>query len=193
MNIYLVRHGTTESNEGNKYYGAYESELTIKGVSEAKVLREKLNEVNFDKIYVSSKKRSSDTAKIILEKDSKFIIDSRLDERNFGIFENKTYEEICKDYKEEVKAWEGDWKNYKIQGGESALESYMRTEEFLTELENVEAENILLVTHGGFIRNTYCYVLGSLDCFWKFASKNGDLTVVKYEYNNWYIDSITHI
>lgn len=193
MNIYLVRHGTTKSNEEKRYYGSYDSELTLRGIEEAKILKEKLKEIKFDSIYISSKKRSNETAKIIFGENVEYKIDPRLDERDFGIFENKTYKEICEEYSEGVKAWEGDWKNYKIPRGESAVESYLRTEEFLKEIENEKAKNILLITHGGFIRNSYCYILKSLDCFWNFSSKNGDLSIIKYEYGNWYIDSITHI
>ena len=193
MNIYLVRHGTTKCNEEKKYYGAYDSELSIRGVEESKILGEKLKKIKFDRIYISSKKRSKETATIIFKEDVKYEVDSRLDERNFGIFENKTYEEICREYSEEVKAWEADWKNYKIPMGESAVESYLRTEKFLKDIEDEKIENILLITHGGFIRNSYCYILKSLDCFWNFSSKNGDLSIIKYEYGNWYIDSITHI
>ena len=53
MNIYLVRHGTTKSNEEKRYYGAYDSELSIRGMEEAKILRENLKEIKFDSIYVS--------------------------------------------------------------------------------------------------------------------------------------------
>ena len=193
MNIYLVRHGTTKSNEEKRYYGAYDSELASSGIEEAKILKEKLKDINFDSVYISSKKRCNETARIILGKDFKCKVDPRLDERNFGIFENKTYEEICKEYSGEVKAWEEDWKNYKIHLGESAVESYLRTEEFFKMIQNEKAENVLLITHGGFIRNSYCYILKSLEHFWKFSSKNGDLSIIKYEYGNWYIDSITHI
>ena len=38
MNIYLVRHGTTKSNEEKRYYGAYDSELASSGIEEAKIL-----------------------------------------------------------------------------------------------------------------------------------------------------------
>ena len=49
--------------------------------------------MKFDSVYISSKKRCNETARIILGKDFKCKVDPRLDERNFGIFENKTYEE----------------------------------------------------------------------------------------------------
>lgn len=193
MNIYLVRHGTTKSNEEKRYYGDYDSELAYRGIEEAKTLKEKLKYIKFDSIYISSKKRCYETARIIFGKDVELKVDSRLNERNFGIFENKTYKEICEEYSEEVKAWEEDWKNYKIPLGESAMESYLRTEEFFNMIKNEKAENILIVTHGGFIRNSYCYILKNLDYFWNFSSKNGDISIIKYEYGNWYIDSINHI
>lgn len=193
MNLYIVRHGTTTSNIDKKYYGSYESELTQEGIKEAELLRGKLKSKSFDYIFCSERERSKDTLKIILGDKENIIIDGRLNERDFGIFENKTYEEINNECKEFVSEWERNWKEYKIPQGESAIESYNRTADFFKYIEKLDAKNILIVTHGGFIRNTYCYILGSLDFFWKFNSKNGDLSVLKYEYGNWYIDSITHI
>ncbi|MGL4774683.1 MAG: histidine phosphatase family protein [Clostridium sp.] len=193
MNIYFVRHGETLSNREKKYYGNYESTLSFQGKRECEELREKFNGISFDKIYCSEKQRAKESLQIINGSLENAIISPLLNERHFGIFENKSYEEIKELHSLEQKLWEKDWKNYIIPQGESAVSFYERCKEFMESLEKEEGENILVVTHGGFIRNVYCYILGGLDVFWKFSSRNGDVTLVKYEYNNWFIDYISHI
>lgn len=193
MNIYLVRHGTTKSNLEKKYYGDHDVKLSAEGIAEGEILKENLKGITFDAIFCSEKRRALDTLNIIVGKKVSYIVDKRLNERHFGVFENKSYEEIRHEYKQELDFWNNDWKGYKLPKGESAIEAYNRTVSFMEELKNANYENVLIVTHGGIIRNVYCYILGTIDAFWKFSSKNGDITIIKYEYENWFIDSINHI
>lgn len=192
MNIYLVRHGSTKSNLEGKYYGDYDVELSDEGILEAKALKGKLKDIKFDIIFCSEKRRALETLEIILQTKN-FVIDKRLNERHFGIFENKSYYEINNRYEKEAQLWNDNWKEYKIPKGESAIEAYNRARDFMDNIKNQSYKNVLIVTHGGFIRNVYCYVLDSLDVFWKFSSRNGDVTIIKYEYENWFIDSINNI
>lgn len=195
MNIYLLRHGQTDENKKKVYYGAYDAELNNEGIKDAKRARKRLKNINFDKIYVSDRMRTMQTAKIALKcSKEKFIVDKRISEINFGDFERKNYEFIKNKYPKECSEWEMDWKKFTPPNGESFITFYSRVKEFMDYIKNCNCENVLLVTHGGVIRATYAYILGeNLDLYWKFASKNIDLTLIKYEYKNWFIDSIEHI
>jgi alpha-ribazole phosphatase len=192
MNLYLVRHGQTESNVQNRYMGSFEDELSCQGVNEIQKTKELIKQVCFDKIFSSERKRAMDSAKILIDKE--IACDFRLNERDFGIFENKTYKEICNNYPMEQKAWEENWVDYKIPKGESVKEVYERVVAFMKMLEKENYENCLVVAHGGIIRLIYCYILGGdLNNFWKFTSKNGNMSIVRFQYNNWYIDSIIQL
>lgn len=192
MNLYLVRHGQTHGNLDNKYIGSFEAELSLKGVKEIERAKELIKDVNFKKVFSSERKRAIDSAKILSKKE--IIYDYRLNEMNFGIFENMTYEEICSKYPEEEKAWRENWINYKIPKGESVREVYNRVLQFVKIFEKEEDENYLFVTHGGIIKLIYCYILGGdLNLFWKFVCKNGSISIVKFQYGNWYIDSIIQL
>lgn len=189
MNLYLVRHGQTKSNSEGRYLGNFEDELSQQGIDEINKVREFTKNVNFDVVFSSEKKRAIDTAKILFDREA--TIDFRLNERNFGIFENKTYSEICSAFPMQRKAWEADWINYKIPEGESVKEAYARVVDFMKLLEKENYENCLVVTHGGIIRLIYCYLLGQdLNLFWKFLSKNGSISILKFQYGNWHIHSI---
>lgn len=192
MNLYLVRHGETESNLKGRYLGSFEAELSSQGINKIKKVKELIKDVPFNKVFSSERKRAIGSGKILVDKEIN--CDYRLNERDFGIFENKTYEEICSSYPLEKKAWEENWVDYKIPKGESVREAYVRVVEFMKSLEEENCENCLIITHGGIIRLIYCYILGGdLNVFWKFASKNGSISILKFQYDNWHIDSIIQL
>lgn len=198
MNIYLVRHGETEQNKRKKFYGKLDVGLNEKGEDQSYKVGEFLKYVNFNKIYISDRKRTRETAEIILErnklyKKEKNIIykDERINEIDFGLFEGKSYEEIGSLYPKEQERWERDWKNFAPPNGESAVEFYNRVENFMKHIQKEEDRDYLIVTHGGVIRMIYSYILqNNMDFYWNFASRNGDITLIKYEYENLFIDYI---
>lgn len=193
MRIYIVRHGQTLHNKKSCYYGDLDFGLTDLGERQAISIGSMLKEVNFDKVYVSERKRAYNTAELITNNNS-FIIDPRLNERSFGEFEGLTYKEIEERYPREHKLWIEDWLNFAPKNGESYITMSNRVFRFMDELLNEdEVENILLVTHSGVMRALYCYVMNkNIDLFWKFSCENGDLSILKYEYGNLFIESIEH-
>ncbi|NMM63208.1 alpha-ribazole phosphatase [Clostridium sp. P21] len=195
MNLYFVRHGETEYNKSNFYYGKSDVSINEMGFVQAKKACEMLKNVNFNRAYISEMKRTKQTAKIILgEKKCDIIKDCRLNERNFGEFEGKDYDKIKKLYPENWKAFCEDWKDAVPPGGESFTQFYLKVKDFMDNILKINEDNILIVTHSGIIKSVYCYILdNNLDFFWKFSSKNGDITLIKYEYGNMYIDSISHV
>ncbi len=192
MNIYLVRHGETEENIKRTYYGAIDCKLTHKGEEQGNLLGKKLKSMKFQRVFCSEKQRAKDTLEYIYNGRDLFI-DKRLNERDFGDFEGKTFNELQEAYKEEYEMWTRDWKLHNPPKGESFIEFYERVVSFMKELESQEkeCENILIATHGGVIRAMYCYILdGNLDNYWRFSSRNGDLSIIKLEHGYFYIDSI---
>jgi alpha-ribazole phosphatase len=194
MNLYFIRHGETEHNKEKRYYGNLDVGLTSIGVWQIEKTAEVLKDINFNRVYVSERKRAKQTSEILLKnKNSDIIIDSRINEIDFGEFEGKNHNEIEEIYPEQWKAWCEDWKNVSPPNGESYVQFYNRIKNFMDELLKLKEDNVLIVTHGGVIKSIYCYVLnGDLDFFWKFSSKNAGISIIKYEYNNLYIDTIDH-
>ncbi|MCS4472600.1 alpha-ribazole phosphatase [Clostridium botulinum] len=198
MNVYLVRHGETEHNKRKNFYGKLDVGLNEKGEKQSYKVGELLKDVKFNKIYISDRKRTRETAERILERNrfyekEKNIIykDERINEIDFGIFEGKSYEEIGSLYPKEQEKWEKDWKNFAPPKGESAVVFYNRVENFMKHIQKEEDGNYLIVTHGGVIRMIYSYILqNNMDFYWNFASRNGDITLIKYEYGNLFIDYI---
>ena len=104
MNIYIVRHGQTDSNVlKNRYGGRVDVLLNDTGREEAKKLKRDLEGITFDRVYSSPLKRALETAQIISGND--IIIDERLIERSNGDLEGRLRSEIPDkiDYKMKLK------------------------------------------------------------------------------------------
>jgi len=195
MNIYLLRHGQTEENRKGSYYGNLDISLNEIGISQGNRAKDFFKDIILDKIYVSDKKRTLEMVKLILgQKEIEVTQDNRINETNFGDFEGKTYEEILELYPEECKCWKDNWKEFVPPSGESYIELCKRVKSFMEHIKKLEKENVLICAHSGVIRAIYCYIMNeNIDLFWKFGCKNGDISVIKYEYGNLYIESIMHI
>ena len=185
MKIYWVRHGKTQQNEKNNYYGKLDVRLTPEGVREIKEIQTNFNDcIN---VYTSPAARAIETAGILFS-NVYFKADARLLERNMGIFEGMNYGEIGKKYPHECKMWDENWQDYCIPEGESARMQYDRVVSFIKELEAL-GEDAIVVCHAGTIRMAICYMLGgNLDMFWKFNVHTGIVVTTCYEHNYWYLD-----
>jgi len=97
MKIYLVRHAEKE-HEGE------DSNLTRKGIKQAKVLGKKLKKIKFDEFYCSDLSRSKETSEIVSKKiNQKPKIEKALNE-----FRTKTMRKNPKEFdKEEEKHFNG--------------------------------------------------------------------------------------
>ncbi|GAA0739317.1 alpha-ribazole phosphatase [Clostridium oceanicum] len=196
MNIYLLRHGETKENKEKKYYGKLDSRLNSIGINQAKKAGKYLKNIKFSKVYISERERCKETLKIAFEnkgnEEFEIIKDARINELDFGEFEGKSYKEIKKSFPKECTQWEDDWKGFTPPKGESAVNFFNRVKSFMKDIEKLDEENILIVTHGGVIKMIYCYMLDrNLDLYWKFSTKNGRVSLIKYEYSNWFIDYIS--
>lgn len=84
-----------------------------------------------------------------------------LRERNFGIWEGKTLDEIKERWKEDFERWKKDPLNFYPPEGESTLELKERVEKVLKEIkEKHRGETVCIVAHGGVNRVIICSFLG---------------------------------
>ena len=178
LEIILVRHGETDSNTRGTYCGWTDPELNGKGIAQAQRAAGNLSDIKPDFIYSSPLKRVYCTAEIINCNYGKEIICSdSLKEHNFGIWEDMTHAEILEKYPGESLKWQKDWANYRIEGGESAMDGYKRVVAFLENLlDKHKNEIILIVTHSGCIRYILAYLLDMrIEGIWRFAVENGGI------------------
>ena len=153
--LYIVRHGETVWNTLDKMQGVKDSPLTVKGKSHAEKMGKKLKvlDADFSVLYSSDLGRALETANLIndsLNLDVK--TDERLRERNMGIFEGHSWDYVRENYKKDFKLLVSDDDSYRIPEGESRGDYRDKVISFMKYIaEKHEGENVLAVTHRGFI------------------------------------------
>jgi probable phosphoglycerate mutase len=102
LKIYLTRHGKTIWNNEKRIQGWKDSQLIREGISNAKNLKKRFENIDFDYILSSPLKRAYDTAKILKgERTLEILKKDFLKEINMGDWEGKMFSEIEKEYPEE--------------------------------------------------------------------------------------------
>lgn len=183
MNIYIARHGETKWNVEGRMQGFKNSDLTQRGISDARSLGESLKNIDFDYIYSSPLGRALDTAKCIRKDDDiKIILDDSLKELNLGLWEGMTYEEIKEKYPTQYNNFREHPELFESQGGEKFSELIKRVEDGLSNIiKDEDHENILIVTHTCVIKAIAIIVKGEdVKNFWNppFIN-NASLTILE--------------
>lgn len=177
---YLVRHGQTDWNVLEKVQGHRDIPLNKKGKEEAKNLSKTLQNTSFSAHYSSDLKRAHETAQILTEYEHPIQTDQRLRERNLGSWEGKLYHHLDNAPPE------------KKTDVESNLAMKERTFHFLTELtDKHSAGNILVVTHGGIIRNLLVHLLSLPEE--EIITPNTGLCILKFEDSTWSVHDLHNI
>ena len=182
MRIYLVRHGETELNQKKCYYGHMDVGLSEKGVKQAKAIGAFFQNRSFDVVVSSPLIRAVKTAEYILGgREQKIVVDERLSEQNFGIFEGFTYEQLLERYPDEFQSWNQDYSGYRIPGGESFSDVRDRIDNYLKELIGRDG-TMLLVAHKGTLGHFLASSLGlPLEGYWNFVFEQGSYSCIDYE------------
>ena len=160
MKIYITRHGETKWNKEGRMQGWQNSNLSKKGIEDAKKLGNRVKDIDFSCIYSSTLERAVDTAKYIRgSKDTKIITLDSLKEMGFGKWEGMHNNDIMELYPIEHYNFWNKPHLYNAIDGESFKELFKRAETVLNEIINKHSrENILVVSHGVFIKVLCCII-----------------------------------
>lgn len=174
MNLYVIRHGETNMGK-NKIIATEDEPLNSNGIEQAVNVGKELRKLNIDLVYCSPIERAKHTLKLLdLDKGIPVVIENRIKERNMGIYENVSFDDID---------WESFWgynSDLKYNEMESMKSVYKRVSDFLDELKLKQSnKKILLVTHGGIARAIYWYFNGLDNSL--FTCEN--CKIYKYIYN----------
>lgn len=157
--VYLLRHGDTEATENGYYAGWMDIPLSERGRRRIIRVREVLSFDGFRKVFVSPLKRAIETARIV-SSDSPLEICKEIQERSFGVWEGKRWEEIELLFPEEIKKWRENPLLFTPPGGESFKVILERVVGFWGRLQEEPSGKYLVVTHGGVIRSLLVHLLG---------------------------------
>ena len=179
--LILIRHGQTDMNKDQLYYGRLDVPINETGKEQAENTRKNLVEleIDYDKIYSSPMKRAYETAEIVNYKNLEIEKDDELREMDFGIFEGLSYKEIIKKYPEEMEKLKKDWKTYSYVTGENPFILQKRALKFLEKID--KNKNNMVVTHWGIICTLLSWLFSNeLDGYWKYQVKNGGIVIIDF-------------
>ncbi|PZP96975.1 MAG: histidine phosphatase family protein [Staphylococcus capitis] len=173
MNIYLVRHGESQSNYDNKhdkpyFCGQLDVALTEKGMQSAQDLVTYFTNKKIGHVYVSDLLRTQQTYEGIFPYNIPTTFTKSLRERSLGVFEGKNKQEVSEDVEYERYFNDPEFKDFrhsfsqKAPEGESYQDVYERIEHFFNEELNHDDENIVIIAHQVVIRCILVY-LGELN------------------------------
>jgi alpha-ribazole phosphatase len=161
--LLLVRHGETERNSAERYWGQSDIKLSTLGFRQAERLRDRLAIERIDAVYSSDLQRAWATAKTIASRHQLDVTPcAELREINFGKIEGLNFEEISQLFPEFAAKWKARRStNIEFPGGESLDQLHRRVSNFVVRLQKHKAgETVLVVAHAGVLRSLICQLMG---------------------------------
>ena len=160
LKITFVRHGTTEYNLQDRVQGSIDIPLSKKGLNDINIVKLKHN---YEAFYHSPLSRSKDTLLGILlnhdllNDDSPIMENAYITERSYGIFEGLTKKEIYETHPDLYNEWMMN-ENVQHDSIETVENVIQRIETFISKMISYSHNNILVVTHSGFLYALYKFV-----------------------------------
>jgi broad specificity phosphatase PhoE len=191
--IYFVRHGETAGNVGGFWQGPDEP-LNPRGMGQADVVAERAKNLTIDRLIASTMRRAEQTAAAIGQAIGKDVETSDL----FREIKDPTSvmsdgpdpekDLLIEAYRTERKAYSVD-PNWRFEDEETGTEFFERIKQALDFLAGLPEENIMVVSHGNFIRSMVGLIVQEghyvstdyLKFNRQFKTTNTGITVLTYE------------
>jgi alpha-ribazole phosphatase len=180
--LLLIRHGETEYNSSERYWGSTDVLLGPAGLSQAEKLRERLASERIDVIYSSPLKRAQLTAHTIAERHQVRIVPCpEIKEIDFGRIEGLNFKEVHDRFPEVHRLWIEKSPDMAYPGGESLMQLEDRVKDFVRRLKpHGQDETILVVAHSGVLRTLVCQLLEmDMRHRWSFRIDLASLSIVE--------------
>jgi broad specificity phosphatase PhoE len=143
MKIFIIRHGQTDMNVQKLLAGHQDAKLTKEGISQAKLLGERLKGLEIDRIFSSDLLRARDTTSYLSKHLSAPIeFQEILRERTWGELDLAPTSE----YRRQLEISKLPYHKFKTQGGESVEEVVSRARAFLDSLFDQYASGTFLIS-----------------------------------------------
>lgn len=196
--VIFIRPGETDWNRDLRYQGWVAIPLNSYGKRQAQRLANYIRNIGVGALYTSDLKRATETADLLAEKlGSAPIADQRLRERDIGVWQGLTQQEMQLWYPMEYAQFVGDPDGYRVPEGESRKDVRERILAAFNEyLAADKGETIAILSHSTAINALLAEIIPSI----KFGSvdvSNTSVTTIKRDDNDvWQLvtaDDITHL
>lgn len=185
MTIYLVRHGETNWNKEGRIQGSENIPLNEYGIELAEITSGQMKEIPIEVIFSSPLIRAQKTAEIMRrERKIEIVTDMRLREMGFGRGEGTLIREAVANEDNPLHNFISAPGLYETKDGENFSDVIARARSFIEEVlipAQTNYENIMLTTHGAFIRCFLrCIEQRPLSEFWGgIPQRNCAVTIIE--------------
>jgi broad specificity phosphatase PhoE len=181
--VYLMRHGEPDADNLNRFYGQIDIPLGERGVRQSHALAERLADIPFDAVYSSDLQRAGYLADLLAEPRGLPV--RRLAvfrERNMGILQGYTFEELERDHAGEYNRWRADRANHRVPEGENFVDLTGRIVPAVMELVAAyRGRRVAVACHAGPIRVAVGHALGlPLENIFRLAIDHCGLCVLEF-------------
>ncbi len=155
--IWLVRHGETDWNTGSRVQGTTDIPLNSTGLTQARLVANRLATFSLDAILSSPLSRAMQTATPLAEQLG-FPVHPvpGLAERDFGSFQGKTPDQVAEEDPSGYQRWQTRDPNFIPSGGESLVQFRDRVAQALDAVIQARlGQTIAVFTHGGVLDMIY--------------------------------------
>lgn len=188
--IQTMRHGNTSFNSEKRYAGKIDIPLSEKGIADCKAASLKLSGIAVDVVITSTMQRSVETAHLLLPGGPSCIQSALCNERNFGIMEGHTWDEIRLFDPPILMIEVGkDFHTVNPKGSEPFEDVWQRAKKFHRFLfSNFQGKNILVISHGVFLQMFHGLLRG-LSCIESLAVYPANLELYRFTFLGRKLDS----
>ena len=183
MKLCMVRHGETAWNAEGRVQGQLDIPLSDAGHAQARALARALAHERFDVLYSSDLVRVQQTAAPLVSLLKKSpVLDPRLRERHYGIFQGMTYAEAKVRLPADYLRFKDKDPDYDFGTGESLKGFQQRVFSVVEDiLEKHRGQSVLVFTHGGV-----------LEILYRHATRRGLSTPRDFEIPNAALNRLEH-
>ena len=160
--IYIIRHGETDYNLKNCVQGrGIDSSINTKGEKQSNLFYQTYKNIQFDKIYTSSLKRTQQSVQSFITDKIPYEELSGLDEISWGKHEGQPYDpEMHQIYLNTVQRWTSGVLDARVGGGETPIEVVLRQKNAMEYIMGKKDEEVILIaTHGRAMRILMSWLL----------------------------------
>ena len=152
-----MRHGETDWNASRRLQGSTDIALNALGHAQAASVAKRLGSVVLDAIYTSPLARTTQTAAPLAAYQQRSVqLVPAMAERDFGVFQGLTPEEISLRYPDDYRRWQDRDPEFCPQGGESLVDFRGRVETGIREIVGQHpGQTVAVFSHGGVLDMIY--------------------------------------
>lgn len=152
--IYIIRHAEAEGNLYRRAHGWYDSQITENGKRQIAALEHRFQSIPVDAAYASDLQRTQTTAQAVVRpKGLELRIDPGLREIGMGIYEDRTFGDLCYHHPEEQKLFVACSPEWAPEGGETFQQVCGRVTAALFRAAAAHpGQTVCIFTHGTAIR-----------------------------------------